>query len=40
MRQTQKYQTFDGAAGIEDPNASAVLKNVKLNLWKTVKKAK
>ncbi len=40
MPQTQKYQTFDRAAGIEDPNPSAVLKDVKSNLWKTVKKAK
>ncbi len=40
IRQTQKYQTFDGVAGIEDPNASAVLKDVKSNLRKTVKKAK
>ncbi len=40
MRQTQKYQTFDRAAGIEDPNANAVLKYIKSNLQKTVKKAK
>ncbi len=40
MRQTQKYQTSDTTAGIEDSSASAVLKNVKSNLWKTVKKAK
>ncbi len=36
----KKYQTFDRVAGIEDSNASAVLKNVKSNLRKTVKKAK
>lgn len=40
MRQSQKYQTFDRVAGIEDPNASVVLKNVKSNFRKTVKKAK
>lgn len=40
MHQTQKYQAFDRAAGIEDPNASAILKDVKSNLRKTVKKAK
>ena len=40
MPQTQKYQTFDSAADIEDPNPSAVLKDVKSNLWKTVEKAK
>ena len=40
MHQTRKYQTFDRVAGIEDPNASAVLKDVKSNLRKIVKKAK
>ena len=40
MRQRQKYQTFDRAVGIEDPNANVVLKDVKSNLRKTVKKAK
>lgn len=40
MCQTQKYQTFDRVAGIVDLNASAVLKNIRSNLRKTVKKAK
>ena len=40
IRQTQKYQTFDREASIEDPNASDVLKNVKSNVQKIVKKVK
>lgn len=40
MCQTQKYQAFDKTAGIVDLNASAVLKNIRSNLWKTVKKTK
>lgn len=38
--QTQKYQTSDRVAGIKDPNASIVLKDIKSNLQKTVKKVK
>lgn len=38
--QTQKYQAFDKAAGIVYLNKNAIFKNIRLNLWKTVKKAK
>lgn len=40
MRQTQKHQAFDRAAGIEDPNANSVLRETRLILRKVVKKAK
>lgn len=39
MCQTQKYQVFDKVVGIKDLNASIILKDVKSNLWKKVKKA-
>lgn len=39
-RTSQKYQTFDRAAGIEDRNGNAVLKDVKSNFRKRSKKAK
>ncbi len=40
VRQTQKYQAFDRAAGIEDLNAKAVLRETRLMLRKVVKGAK
>lgn len=40
VRQTQKYQAFDRAAGVEDPNASAILRETRLIFCKVVKRVK
>ena len=36
----KKYQAFNRAAGIDNPNASAVLRETRLMLRKVVKRAK
>lgn len=40
MRQTQKYQALDIAAGIENLNIAAILKKTKSKLRKMIKNAK